>query len=356
MALARESAHALGLPHFSLSEEARFAERVVAPFVSGYEAGETPNPCVACNPDRLGRLVQLANRLGLGYVATGHYARIVTRDGRPYRVRDDENGLENGSENGSASTSGAAAAAAHGRPEPFVARGRDRAKDQSYMLWRVPPETLARLLLPLGELRKDEVRARAARAALPAAGRAESQEVCFAPGDYRGFLAARGARAEEGVIVTRDGVVVGTHRGQWRYTIGQRRGLGVAGERPLYVLERRPGTNEVVVGGREELETVAVDLRELLDRGLATAGGRRLVDGEEVGAEAGLRVQLRYKAGAIGVRRLRRLAADRARLTLAKPFAGVAPGQSAVFYRDDVVVGGGIIVAPARREDVPSSA
>ena len=324
VARAREAAQALGLAHFSLDERARFAERVVDPFVLAYKGGETPNPCVACNPDRLRRLVQLANRLGDGYVATGHYARVVGADGRPYA----------------------------GAGEAFLARGRDRAKDQSYMLWRVLPETLARLLLPLGDLQKSEVRARAARAGLALAEQPESQEVCFAPDDYRAFLAARGARARDGAIVTRDGREIGRHAGQWRFTIGQRRGLGVSATEPLYVLERRAAANEVVVGRRAELDAREIELRELNDRGLAPVAGRvagrPLAEGEELGAGAALEVQLRYRAGAVGVVRLKRRGADRAYLTLAAPFAGPAPGQSAVFYRDGIVVGGGVI-APADR-------
>ncbi len=321
VARAREAAHALGLPHFSVDERTRFAARVVDPFVRAYEDGETPNPCTACNPDRLRRLLQLANRLGDGYVATGHYARVVDADGRPFT----------------------------GEGEAFVARGRDRAKDQSYMLWRVPGDVLARLLLPLGDLEKAEVRARAARAGLAVADQAESQEVCFAPEDYRAFLAARGVRARQGAIVARDGRELGRHTGQWRFTIGQRRGLGVSGPEPLYVLERRAAANEVVVGRRAELDAREIELRELTDRGLAPVAGRvagrPLLGGEELGPEAALEVQLRYRAGAVGVARLTRRDADRARLTLAAPFAGPAPGQSAVFYRGGVVVGGGVIAA-----------
>ena len=335
---ARSCARALRVPHSVDDARAAFTESVVHSFVRGYEAGETPNPCVLCNPQRLEHLLRLADRLGLGYIATGHYARLVSRDGRPYVADEARRG-------GRAEAAGREDGAGLDQAQegPFIARGRDRAKDQSYMLWRVQPATLRHLLLPLGELRKDEVRALAAQAALPVANRPESQEVCFAPRDYRDFLAARGARHEPGDIVTRAGHRLGTHQGQWRYTVGQRRGLGVSADQPLYVLERRAATNEVVVGPRAELATVSVEIRDLQDRGLATPSGALLQIGQEVGVEAGLQVQLRYKAGAIGVRRLRRLAADRARLTLAQPFVGVAPGQSAVFYRDDVVVGGGII-------------
>jgi tRNA-specific 2-thiouridylase len=321
VARARDAAHVLGLAHFTLDERALFAERVVGPFMRAYEEGETPNPCVGCNEERFVRLLRLANRLGEGYVATGHYARVVTADGRPYA----------------------------GEGEAFLARGRDRTKDQSYMLWRVPPEVLTRLLLPLGALEKSEVRARAARAGLPVAGQAESQEVCFAPDDYRRLLAARGVRARAGAIVDRDGRVLGRHDGQWRYTIGQRRGLGLSGPEPLYVLERRAATNEVVVGRRAALDASEVELRGLSDRGLAPVAGRLagrpLAVGEELGPRAGLEVQLRYRAGAVGVARLTRGDTDRVRLTLAAPFAGPAPGQSAVFYRQGVVVGGGVITA-----------
>jgi tRNA-specific 2-thiouridylase len=298
VARARESAHAIGAPHFSVNDEPRFAADVVAPFVASYVSGETPNPCVECNPGRLARLVELADRFGAAWVATGHYARVVRVDG-----------------------------------EPHIARGRDRAKDQSYMLWRVPPETLERLVLPLGELTKPVVRERAWRAELPPADEADSQEVCFAPGDHREFLAARGASRQEGEIVDREGRVLGHHGGCWRFTVGQRRGLGISAAEPLYVLAIEASCGRVVVGPAAELAATTVELRELVDRGLG--------DGD------GLGVQLRYKADAIGVARLRRLAGDRARVELRESFYGPAPGQSAVFYRHDIVVGGGIITSSA---------
>jgi tRNA-uridine 2-sulfurtransferase len=302
---ARESAHAIGSPHFSVNDEPRFEAEVVAPFVGAYLAGETPNPCIACNPGRLKRLVSLADRFGAAWVATGHYARVVRVAG-----------------------------------EPRIARGRDRDKDQSYMLWRVPPETLERLLLPLGELTKPAVRARARRAGLPAADQAESQDVCFAPGDHREFLTARGAPRQAGEIVDGDGRVLGTHDGWWRFTVGQRRGLGLSAAEPLYVLAIEPESGRVVVGPAERLIVSVVEVRELVDRGLGTGDG--------------LTVQLRYKSAAVAVARLRRLPGDRARIELGEPFSGSAPGQSAVLYRDDVVVGGGIITqAGSRRSPSP---
>jgi tRNA-specific 2-thiouridylase len=301
---ARASAGELGVPFYSVDQQADFARVVVAGFVAAYVAGETPNPCVECNPLRLARLVEFADEIGVTWVATGHYAQVVWCDG-----------------------------------EPFVARGLDRAKDQSYMLWKVPPETLARLQFPLAALTKPEVRQRAANAQLPVADQSESQEVCFAPRGYRGLLAAHGVASAEGAIVTTSGDVIGAHDGHWMFTVGQRRGLGLSGQSPLYVVERRAASNEVVVGTRDELARSVVLVRDVVDR--------RLGDG------SGLVVQLRYKTQAIAVSRLERLDGDRLRVTLAQPFDGPAPGQSAVFYRDDVVVGGGIVAGSAALAEAP---
>jgi tRNA-specific 2-thiouridylase len=215
--------------------------------------------------------------------------------------------------------------------EPFVARAADRAKDQSYMLWAVPPQVLARLEFPLGELTKGEVSAGAAEAGLEVADEPESQEVCFAVDGYQTFLEGRGIAPAAGDIVDEDGVVVGGHRGHWRFTVGQRRGLGVSAAEPLYVLERRPVENQVVVGGRERLEVRQLCVRDVVDRGL--------------GDGSGLEVQLRYRSAPVRVAavvwRGRTL-----EVALREPFAGLAPGQAAVFYREDVVVGGGRVAGP----------
>ena len=295
---ARQTAAWLGLPHHFVDREAEFEAAVVAPFVAAYLGGETPNPCVRCNPGRLAALVGLADELGLARVASGHYARLVWRDG-----------------------------------EPYVARGADRAKDQSYMLWAVPAQVLARLEFPLGETTKRETRAAAEAAGLPVAGEPESQEVCFAADGYRRFLDERGVQPRAGEIVAQGGAVLGTHRGHWRFTIGQRRGLGVSSSRPLFVLARRAATNEVVVGGRHELDVREVAVRDLVDRGLG--------DGD------GLLVQLRYRSPAVPVAALERRGTTRVVVRLGEAFAGAAPGQSAVFYRGDVVVGGGVLAGTA---------
>jgi tRNA-specific 2-thiouridylase len=295
---ARRVAGALGLPFHVLDRVDDFRKHVVDPFVAGYLAGDTPNPCVECNPRRLAALVTLADELGLARVATGHYARIVWREG-----------------------------------EPYVARGLDRRKDQSYMLWAVPPAVLARLEFPLGESSKAEVRAAAVAAGLPVATQPESQEVCFATDGYRRFLVDRGVTPRRGAVVARSGEVLGTHDGHWRFTIGQRRGLAVSGPAPLYVLERRAAANEVVVGGAQDLAVTILGVLDLVDRAIG--------DGSE------LEVQLRYRSPAVAVERLERLGERAALVHLRRPFSGVAPGQSAVFYRGDVVVGGGRIGPPA---------
>jgi tRNA-uridine 2-sulfurtransferase len=331
---ARQTAERLGMAFHVLDDQARFACEVVEPFVKGYLGGLTPNPCVNCNPARLASLVSFADELGLDVVATGHYARLVWRDG-----------------------------------EPFVARPRDRGKDQSYMLSTVPPHTLARLAFPLGEATKDEVRQTARAEGLPPADQPESQEVCFAPDGYRLFLEGRGVRPRAGPIVDRGGTVLGEHGGHWLFTIGQRRGLGVSADGPVYVAERQAETNTVVVAPAADLETDAVVVEDVVDRigFLESSGGdqgrvvqgssggglhaRREASGDRgidlPGCLGSLTVQLRYRSRAVAVTALRRIPGRRALVRLAAPFAAPAPGQAAVFYEDEVVVGHGVIGAPA---------
>src|SRR3954470_17847630 len=200
---ARETCHALGLPHVTLDLRDEFRRAVVAPFIRGYAAGETPNPCVRCNGSfRFAELLAFADRAGAARLATGHYARIVERDGHL-----------------------------------LLARATDERKDQSYMLGRLDPRFLGRLWFPLGEQDKQATRDEAERAGLEAAKRAESQEACFlAGGDYRDFLARHGLAAEDGPLVDEEGKELGRHTGFWRFTQGQRRGLGVSADEPLYAL------------------------------------------------------------------------------------------------------------------------
>src|SRR5438477_6818139 len=224
---ARETCHALGVPHVTLDLRDEFRKTIVDPFVDAYARGETPNPCIRCNGAfRFGRLLEFAQHAGADRLATGHYARIVEHRGRR-----------------------------------LLARAKDPDKDQSYMLARLDPEQLQHIVFPLGGQTKDETRAEAERAGLAVASRGESQEACFLAGDdYRAFLERRGLGPVEGAIVDEQGHELGRHSGHWRFTPGQRRGLGVAAPEPLYALRSDPSTNVVVVGPRDALGRTAVDV------------------------------------------------------------------------------------------------
>jgi tRNA-uridine 2-sulfurtransferase len=292
---ARETCHRLGLPHITLDRRERFRSAVVEPFARAYERGQTPNPCVRCNGSfRFDELLRLARRIGAARLATGHYARIVDRDG-----------------------------------VPAVARAVDAAKDQSYMLATLVPAALERLWFPLGEQTKAETRAQAEAAGLPEAHRAESQEACFlGGGDYRAFLARHGLATSTGALVDRAGVQLGTHDGYWHFTPGQRRGLGIAASAPLYALATVPRTNTVVVGPRAALARTRISVR-----GQLRAAPRRV------------EAKLRYRSAAVFA-----TVAPSERgfeLTLDEPSYGVAPGQTAVLYDDDAVVGAGVIESAA---------
>ena len=291
---AREACQALGFPHVTLDLREPFRKAVVAPFVRGYARGETPNPCIQCNGGfRFGALLAFATRIGASRLATGHYARIGEHRGRV-----------------------------------LLARGTDPAKDQSYMLARVDPRVLPRLWFPLGEQGKDETRAEASAAGLAAAARPESQEACFLAGDdYREFLVRHGLESRNGPVLGADGTELGRHDGFWRFTPGQRRGLGVATGEPVYALGTDPRTNTVFVGSRESLAR----------REVSSGTGRLFVPAERVEAK------LRYRSPgtAATVSRLAR----GFRLTLDEPAYGVAVGQAAVLYEDDAVVGAGLISA-----------
>jgi len=299
---ARETCHRLGIPHVTLDLREEFRRAVVQPFVRGYAEGLTPNPCIRCNGSfRFAELLAFAERAGAERLSTGHYARIVERDG-----------------------------------QLLLARAADERKDQSYMLARLDPRFLDRLWFPLGGQSKEETRAEAARAGLEVAGRAESQEACFlAGGDYRDFLARHGLGAEEGAIVDEDGKELGRHDGVWRFTPGQRKGLGIAAGEPLYALGSDAKTNTVVVGPRAALATTTIDVR-----------GRLHVQLER--AEA----KLRYRSPAAGARV--EPVDGGFRLHLDRPAYGVAPGQTAVLYDDEAVVGAGTIEPAETFAGVPA--
>ncbi|MDT5268559.1 MAG: tRNA-uridine 2-sulfurtransferase [Acidobacteriota bacterium] len=305
---ARRVAEGLGFPFYVLNLERDFERDVVAPFVQSYLEGETPIPCVACNSRlKFASLDRTALSVGCEKVATGHYAR----------VRHDE---------------------AAGRYR--LLRGLDARKDQTYFLWELTQEQLSRSLFPLGEMTKDEVREVARRHGLYVAEKRESQEICFVPdGDYAGFidryLEAEGREDERpahGEIVDTEGRVVGEHEGVHRFTVGQRRGLGVSRPLPLYVVRVEPESNRVVVGQDEELLSSEF-----------TAAGVNWVAFDEPDAPARADVRVRYRHHEAPAT-ITPLGQGRARVRFDQPQRAVTPGQATVFYRGDEVVGGGWIV------------
>jgi tRNA-specific 2-thiouridylase len=288
---ARETCHRRGVPHVTLDLREEFRRAVVTPFVRGYARGETPNPCIQCNGGfRFAELLAFARRVGAPRLATGHYARIVEHDG-----------------------------------QKLLARAADEAKDQSYMLARLDPRHLDRIWFPLGDQVKAETRAEAAQAGLEVAQKAESQEACFLAGDdYRSFLGRHGLPPAAGAIVDEGGDVLGEHDGFWRFTPGQRRGLGVSAAEPLYALSTDARTNTVVAGPRSSLARSRVTVR-----------GRLFAPAARVSAK------LRYRSPALPA--TVEATAHGFELQLDRPAYGVARGQAAVLYDGDVVVGSGLV-------------
>ena len=291
---ARDTAHRMGLPHFTLNLKELFDRRVMQDFVGSYQEGRTPNPCVACNAHvKFHASAFLADELGYHHVATGHYARV-----------------EEG---------------------PTLGRPVDESKDQTYVLWPVPPELLSRTIFPLGEYRKTEVRAIAEERGLAVAYTPESQDICFIPdGNYRGFVRKKVA-AEPGDVVDREGQVLGRHGGVVDFTVGQRRGIGVSAPTPLYVTEVRPSSGQVVVGRKQDLELREVAVRDL----------NLFLHPEEAAC-----VQVRYNSRPVPCT-VEETADGEWMAYLDEPAVGVAPGQSAVFYTGDGmrVVGGGVVAS-----------
>ncbi len=299
---ARMVAASLGIPFQAVDLSAEFAE-LIRHFMAEYAAGRTPNPCAICNRDlKFDRLLDFADEFGAAGIATGHYARLSVRDGRVHLLR-----------------------------------GVDRAKDQSYQFFAVSERCLARTRLPLGNLTKAEVRAVAERAGLRTARKADSQEICFVPGnDYRRLLEERGQTFHPGPIVDTSGRELGRHGGIERYTIGQRRGLGIAVGEPLYVVDILPESATVVLGSAADCHAVALEVDQVNLIG---------IDAPADGCLAA-RVQVRYHHRAAEARIL--FDGPRARVEFAEPQLAVAPGQGAAFYDGDRLLGGGWIARVER--------
>ena len=303
---ARRVAHDLGIPYYVINLEGLFEEKVVRPFVQAYLAGETPIPCSLCNTEiKFEHFIRAARQIGAERIATGHYAR-VEQDRETGRYR--------------------------------LLRGVDGSKDQSYFLFGLTQEQLGRSLFPLGSLTKDQVRAIAGRKKLHLAEKPESQEICFVPnGRYSSFIEAYVAEQERkpasqtGEVVTREGRVLGEHRGLYRYTVGQRKGLGVALGTPLYVIELDRARNRVVVGPGEELlrkRCVVRDVNWICP----------VREGESVEAQVKIRNNHHAAPARVGVG-----SENEALVEFLDPQRAVTPGQAAVFYSGDEVLGGGWI-------------
>lgn len=300
---ARRVCESLGVPHYVLNLESAFSHDVVDDFVREYARGRTPIPCVRCNTfTKFRDLVRKADGVDARWIATGHYARVV--DG-------------------------------------VLHRGADRAKDQAYFLWGIDRDVLSRMLLPVGAQTKARTRAVAHRLGLEVvAEKPESQDICFVPdGDHTKIIRAKlGAGApslSRGPFVLSNGEVVGHHDGHARFTIGQRRGLPGGFAEPMFVTAIRPADRAVVIGPRDEL----------LGSGLVARGVNWLVDPPRVGAS--VEVQVRHRAPAAAAEVVR-LDGDEIELALDEPVSAITPGQSAVFYAGDVVLGGGLIESAAR--------
>jgi tRNA-specific 2-thiouridylase len=322
---ARSAAWKLGIPHYVMNYTEDFTRYVIEPFIASYERGETPNPCIECNRRlKFDLLLRRALELEAELIATGHYARIewsgpADAPGGPNGEPPD--GPESRSENSRSA----------GRW--LLKKAVDEKKDQSYVLYMMTQDQLEKTRFPLGTLTKTEVREIAARRGLENADKKESQDICFVgAGDYAGFIEAyTGRRSPEGDIVDTGGAVIGRHRGLIRYTLGQRRGTGVASGAPLYVAEKNTARNVLALGPESSLYSKTL-----------TANCLNLIACENLEAPVRLAVKTRYQQKE-QYALVRQTGPDTIFAEFREPQRALTPGQAAVFYDGDLVVGGGTI-------------
>src|SRR6266480_4402231 len=302
---ARRVAETIGIPYYVINHEERFEQEVVRPFVQEYLSGRTPIPCSLCNNHlKFDQLLTVAQQIGADAVATGHYARVEF---------DERSGRW------------------------LLKRPADHSKDQTYFLFGLTQEQLSRTLFPLGGMKKSEVRELARKHGLALAEKPDSQEICFVPGgDYKNFLDAYLAEQGEslpetaGELVTTDGRVIGEHSGIHNFTVGQRKGLGVATGSPLYVLQIRGDSRQVVVGDAENLYSRTL---------LARRANLISIDQLREPMRVGVKIRHRHEPASAIIQRI----GENVQVTFDEPQRAITPGQAAVFYEDDVVVGGGWI-------------
>ncbi len=290
---------ALGIEHRVVDMREQFAQKVIADFVSEYQRGRTPNPCVVCNREiKFGAMLDYALESGFDCVATGHYAQIFTDSGGSSRVRRDST-----------------------------------PKDQSYVLWRLTGEQLAHVVLPINGYRKDDLRQMVKEAGLPIHSKPDSQDICFIPdGDYVAFLGRyAGVVPHKGNFVDREGRVIGRHRGTVCYTVGQRKGLGGGFNQPMYVVHLNPEKNEITLGGEGSQYSARMTCTQV----------NLHCDAEELNKS--VEVKARYSARPAEAQIIYHAKDNSAQVIFAEPQRALTPGQSAVFYNGDILLGGGII-------------
>ena len=299
---ARQAATQLGMRFYVFNETARFRRCVMDKFVAEYGAGRTPNPCIDCNRElKFGALLDRALTLGYDYIATGHYARVdFDETTGKYRLL----------------------------------RGAERRKDQSYVLYQLTQRQLAHLLLPVGDYDKPAIRDKARQAGLDNADKGDSQDICFVPdGDYASFIEQyTGQSSEPGDFVDKEGKVLGKHKGQIHYTIGQRRGLGISAPESLYVCGKSLDSNKVILGGKQDLMSNYCYINDI-----------NLIPWDHLDAPIKCKVKTRYRQPEQPAT-VEQIGEDLIKITFDEPQRAVTPGQAAVLYDDDMVLGGGTIL------------